>query len=396
MSSAAEYWVGPTIGEGAFGHVVYAVHKATERKVAIKVIEIPNKIEEHRLHHQNQLKQKTAMILNERKILSLPDLKSSRWIVNLWAFFCDSSSIYFVLELATGGDLNGLIRSGLHSSDRCLWRRFSIPRYASQLISAVDFLHNKGIVHCDLQPGNVLLDGTSGNLKLADFGCAINRKKHNPEHQQSSYPRGTSCFASPELIRAASPSTITVAVDYWSIGCIIHAMWHGSSPFDRSSEALTVAAIFRYIDRRKSDIFVQDEIDKSEYGVSNGSKTTYASLDRNNEDNIIEDDISRCPWNEMTSTEARTDKRVQDVPDLLQVISQDLLAAIPEDRINTWTNKAIPFLVLYKRDIDPSDDNDGQPSLVSKNILLPVPSWSEDVANTMLRDGNLGWSVFQI
>ena len=98
----------------------------------------------------------------------------------------------------------------------------------------------------------------------------------------------------------------------------------------------------------------------------------------------------------MTSTEARTDKRVQDVPDLLQVISQDLLAAIPEDRINTWKNKAIPFLVLYERDIDPSDDNDGQPSLVSKNILLPVPSWSEDVANTMLRDGNLGWSVFQI
>eukprot|EP00751_Fragilariopsis_kerguelensis_P003907 CAMPEP_0170811308 /NCGR_PEP_ID=MMETSP0733-20121128/35183_1 /TAXON_ID=186038 /ORGANISM="Fragilariopsis kerguelensis, Strain L26-C5" /LENGTH=92 /DNA_ID=CAMNT_0011167445 /DNA_START=100 /DNA_END=375 /DNA_ORIENTATION=+ len=91
MSSAAEYWVGPTIGEGAFGHVVYAIHKATERKVAIKVMEVPttsHAAREQRNHHQHQLKQKTAMILNERKILSLPELKASRWVVDLWAAFC--------------------------------------------------------------------------------------------------------------------------------------------------------------------------------------------------------------------------------------------------------------------------------------------------------------------
>ena len=85
MSSAAEYWVGPTIGEGAFGHVVYAIHKATERKVAIKVMEVPTTTtshharEEHRRHlrhhEEHQLKQKTAMILNKRRILSLPGLK---------------------------------------------------------------------------------------------------------------------------------------------------------------------------------------------------------------------------------------------------------------------------------------------------------------------------------
>ena len=54
MPSAAEYWVGPTIGEGAFGHVVYAIHKATERKVAIKVMEVPTTTTSHHAREEHR------------------------------------------------------------------------------------------------------------------------------------------------------------------------------------------------------------------------------------------------------------------------------------------------------------------------------------------------------
>eukprot|EP00536_Pseudo-nitzschia_multiseries_P005406 jgi/Psemu1/190515/e_gw1.101.140.1 len=254
MSSAADYWVGPTIGEGAFGHVVYAVHKTTKKKVAIKVMEAPTmtRAARGRNHNQQQIREQTAMILNERRILSLPALKSSKWIVNLWAAFCNgnhqsasSQYLYFVMELATGGDLQGLIQQAMSShSARESWWRDSIPHYASQLIRAADFLHSRGILHCDLKPENVLVDASNGDLKLADFGCALDTKQPQPS---SSFPRGTARYSAPEIVRATAPSALTPAVDYWSVGCILHAMVHGTSPFDKGSEALTVRAIFDYV-----------------------------------------------------------------------------------------------------------------------------------------------------
>jgi serine/threonine protein kinase len=458
MSSAAEYWVGPTIGEGAFGHVVYAVHKATERKVAIKVMEVPTTTSHqarqghrrHLRHHEEHLlKQKTAMILNERRILSLPGLKSSKWIVDLWAAFCGSSSsssryLYFVMELATGGDLAGLIRLGLSSSSSSCsndhrsfsWRRSSVPWYASQLIEAVDFLHSRGILHCDLKPENLLLDATKGHLLLADFGCALDTKqqqqqrqqqqqKQSEEPQSSLFPRGTALYASPEVLRASSPCALTVAVDYWSVGCILHAMRHGRSPFDRGSEALTVRAIVAYAAGGKGC----DDCDST---VSNATSSDECEADKgcfetnnNNEDHAIEDNGNRNnntknkPTNATPPTErsAKNENEDQnDRHDPLQLLSQDLLAVVPDDRISAWKNDALSFLALNlnsnSRDdgdgnvfedgtSDPPSGKDDIPPSVSvcasnKNILLPIPEWQDEVANATLRDGSLGWFVFQI
>ena len=467
MSSAAEYWVGPTIGEGAFGHVVYAIHKATERKVAIKVMEVPTTTtttshrarEEHRHHlrhhEEHQLKQKTAMILNERRILSLPGLKSSKWIVDLWAAFCGLSSsssssfssryLYFVMELATGGDLAGLIRRGLLSSSSPSsssskdhrfgsWRRSSVPWYASQLIEAVEFLHSRGILHCDLKPENVLLDATTGHLLLADFGCALDTKQQQePEEPQSLlFPRGTALYASPEILRASSPCVLTVAVDYWSVGCILHAMLHGQSPFDRGSEALTVRAIVAYAagekecdcDSAASNATSSDECesDKCCFETSNRNKN-------DNDDRAIGDSRNRNknitknkPPNAIPSTERSGENENEDQDDdddSLQPLSQDLLAVDPDDRISAWKNSVLSFLASNLNSNDRDGDNDDGnylfedgssdppsgkddiPTSVSacasnKDILLPIPEWEDEVANATLRDGSLGWFVFQI
>ena len=463
MSSAAEYWVGPTIGEGAFGHVVYAIHKATERKVAIKVMEVPTTTtshharEEHRRHlrhhEEHQLKQKTAIILNERRILSLPGLKSSRWIVDLWAAFCGSSSssryLYFVMELATGGDLAGLIRRGLPSSSSSSkdhrfgsWQRSSVPWYASQLIEAVNFLHSRGILHCDLKPENVLLDATTGHLLLADFGCAIDTKQLQQQQQQqqqqkqqrqppeepqaSLFPRGTALYASPEILRASPPCVLTVAVDYWSVGCILHAMLHGRSPFDRGSEALTVRAIVSYAagekecdcDSAASNGTSSDECesDKGCFETNNNINNDHEIGDTRNRN---KNNTNNKPTNAIPST-ARSAKNEDqdDHHDSLQLLSQDLLAVDPDDRISAWKNGALSFLALNSNSISrngdgdwnylfeggssdpPAGKNDSQPSVSAcasnKDILLPIPEWQDEVANATLRDGSLGWFVFQI
>lgn len=410
---SAEYWVGPTIGEGAFAHVVYAVHKATERKVAIKVMEVPtasHAAREQRHHHQHQLKQKTAMILNERKILSLPELKASRWVVDLWAAFCGSASsstrcLYFVMDLATGGDLAGLIHRGLRSPDRLSWSRSSVPKYVSQLIAAVDFLHSEGILHCDLKPENVLLDATTGQLRLADFGCALDTRQKEP---QSSFPRGTARYSSPELLRAESPSTLTAAVDYWSVGCILHAMRHGRSPFDRGSEALTVRAIFGYVARGGSRSGSGTASDPPESATRDESKANKRFGD-SDDDRRIENSSSTNPINASSPSKQTIENEDRDDDDdPLQLLSQALLAVVPDKRISAWKNKALPSITLESHDgddncedgdTDPPPETGSQPSLsasVSKSILLPVPDWQDQVANATLRDGSLGWFVFQI
>ncbi len=352
MSSEADYLVGPTIGEGAFGHVLYGVHKATDREVAIKVMEVAS--QGNRLQHVQ--KTKTQMILNERKILSLPNLKDSKWTVDLWAAFCgrawacstSSQSLFFVMKLATGGDLAGLIRRGLHRKNRGFWRQHSTKWYASQLIKAVDFLHFRNIVHCDLKPDNILLD-SEGNLCLADFGSALDLK--DDQHEQL-FLRGTALYACPELLRASSPSDITVACDHWSVGCILYAMVHGSSPFDRGSEALTVDAICSFAD-------------------SGGSESAWKQVEAAAEK--VRDEEDGEPTDE-------------DLDENLKTLSRDLLTVLPDDRISAWKEKANPFLSL-------NDSEEGGDC--PKNILLPVPEWKEEVEKSTLRDGSLGWVAFQ-
>ena len=385
MPSEEDYWVGPTIGEGAFGHVVYAVHKATERKVAIKVMEVPTREGSH--HRQNQQKQKTAIILNERRILSLPELKSSRWTIDLWAAFCGKASsssssqcLYFVLKLATGGDLAGLIRRGLQSHHRRSWLHDSVPWYASQLIEAVEFLHSKGVLHCDLKPENLLLDATNGHLLIADFGCAIDTNQQHHQPIEEPCHRGTALYASPEVLRAGS---LSVAVDYWSVGCILHAMIHGSSPFDHGSEALTVRAILRYsaCDGSRSS---WEEGDNTEFCV--------ASSDEIKADNHFEDTASEKAFPSIKNEENHGQN-------LMKHLSRDLLVAVPEERISAWKESALSFLSLKSHDDEGNCDNDDvDPSSRNdiKNILLPIPDWQDEIDGATLRDGSLGWFVFQI
>jgi len=303
------------------------------------------------------------------------------------------------MELATGGDLRGLIHQGLSSHvERRSWLGSSVPFYASQLIAAVEFLHSEGVLHCDLKPENVLLDATRGHLKLADFGCALDTTTQQLQQQQEVFPRGTASYSSPEILRV---SKLTVAV-----GCILHAMVHGQSPFDRGSEALTVRAVFAHVAARGGTT--------EESGVYplNASSNEYENDDKKLvvvssivDHAAIEDPTIANPTNAITPASNIAVNEDRDDPDPLQLLWQDLLAVVPDDRIGAWKDSALPFLASKSHgdvgdgDTLPPSEKESQlpvPNLASQNILLPVPKWQDQVDNATLRDGGLGWSVFQL
>jgi serine/threonine protein kinase len=282
--------------------------------------------------------------------------------------------------LCSGGDLEGLLckqvadfafsqrnsnEDGLNQNvvqkqrkkQQQKWFYHSIPFYISQIFQAVQFLHTeKQILHCDLKPSNCLLDADTGQLKLADFTSAIEmkssatlqaslvssqrrqkqQKKQQQQQQQQHIPRGSSDYSCPEILRATSPSSLSEAVDYWSVGCILYAMTHlGKSPFCRESEALTVEAIMEY--------------------CKEGQLSTL-----NEPNNVIEITTN---WTELAT---------------------GLIRPAPHDRICFWRDKIVTNSLLQ-----------GTVCMDTEHVILPYPQWKHEVEEADLKDGNMGWIAFQ-
>ena len=258
MAATSAYLVGETIGEGSFGQVVHARHKESGLDVAVKVIEkVVIKKNPHLM----------KSIWKERSILQ--QLRECHFVVNLWASFDDSECCYLVMECSMGGDLGSLIQRAMavESSSSILSWKESIRHYGLQLVEAMKYIHSQGIIHCDLKPQNCLCD-LDGKLKLADFGSAIQKQgvhccpsilSNTPIHESLKTPY-TVDYACPEILKGASPEKLTMAVDAWSLGCTIFAMWHGHSPFHSQSDALAVQMVFGYCNEYPNQEIPQQEL----------------------------------------------------------------------------------------------------------------------------------------
>jgi serine/threonine protein kinase len=241
MSSTAEYWIGPLLGEGSFGRVFYARHKGSHRAVAIKAVE------------QCTCRRVPAMldsIRNEQWILH--QLRHVSNFVSLYASFVDAECVYLVMEWLPC-DLEQLVK---HTRKQAEWYSFGVAHYGLQIVSALEALHARCILHADLKPSNVLVT-MDGCVKLADFGSAMDlslRKNDFPHNHTTSRKRirGTAQYSSPEVIRGSD--NVSVAIDLWSLGCILYALLQGESPFVAESEALTVDKVIQYVHNQHHSI----------------------------------------------------------------------------------------------------------------------------------------------
>ena len=347
--STKDYRIGPMVGEGSFGQIFYCQHKSTKREVAIKVVEQVT-CQKHPYVIQG--------LQQERKLLQ--DLKSSPYIVNLWASFLDTQCVYLVLELATGGDLQNFIDTYSFSSSSSssglrkeAWKA-SVPYYIKQLLEAIEFIHSKGIIHSDLKPSNILCH-TDGKLCLTDFACAfklidddkdtgdkaisVSSSSSSPSSgskRNIDIPRGTSHYACPELVRYSSTLALTIGVDLWSVGCIIYCLYVGKSPFEKESEALTIQAVIDYC------------------GSYNDGK----------QGRCFEDGYAECnQW---------------------ETFIRGLLHPDPSKRIVTMEDQSISTTLLSEKNVP------------KKPLLLPKAPWRQEIEESTLKDGALGWGVFML
>ncbi|XP_013407880.1 MAP/microtubule affinity-regulating kinase 3 isoform X2 [Lingula anatina] len=194
-----------TIGKGNFAKVKLAKHVPTGREVAIKIID------------KTQLNpsslQKLFREVRIMKMLDHPD------IVKLFEVIETEKTLYLVMEYASGGEVFDYLVAHGRMKEKEARAKFR------QIVSAVQYCHQKHIVHRDLKAENLLLDGDM-NIKIADFGFS---NEFTPGSKLDTFC-GSPPYAAPELFQGKKYDG--PEVDVWSLGVILYTLVSGSLPFD--------------------------------------------------------------------------------------------------------------------------------------------------------------------
>ncbi|XP_067421022.1 serine/threonine-protein kinase MARK1 isoform X2 [Emydura macquarii macquarii] len=194
-----------TIGKGNFAKVKLARHVLTGREVAVKIID------------KTQLNptslQKLFREVRIMKILNHPS------IVKLFEVIETEKTLYLVMEYASGGEVFDYLVAHGRMKEKEARAKFR------QIVSAVQYCHQKCIVHRDLKAENLLLDADM-NIKIADFGFSNEFTIGNKLDTFCGSPP----YAAPELFQGKKYDG--PEVDVWSLGVILYTLVSGSLPFD--------------------------------------------------------------------------------------------------------------------------------------------------------------------
>nr|AHC00610.1 mitogen-activated protein kinase [Ganoderma lucidum] len=205
------------LGEGAYGTVVAALHKPTNREVAIKKV-LPF---EHTLFCLRTLRElKLLKFFSEtcvnENIISILDIVKP-------ASYDEFKEIYFIQELMQT-DLHRVIRTQQLTDDHCQY-------FVYQTLRALKTMHSADIVHRDLKPANLLLNANC-DLKVCDFGLARSTRSTNPGGKEAGLMTeyvATRWYRAPEIM--LSFKMYTKAIDIWAVGCILAELLNGRPLF---------------------------------------------------------------------------------------------------------------------------------------------------------------------
>ncbi|XP_078055091.1 serine/threonine-protein kinase SIK2a [Mustelus asterias] len=199
------YDIERTLGKGNFAVVKLARHRITKTEVAIKIID------KSQLDAVNLEK-----IYREVQIMKLLDHPH---IIKLYQVMETQNMLYLVTEYAKNGEIFDYLANHGRLSELEARRKFW------QILSAVEYCHNRKIVHRDLKAENLLLDSNM-NIKIADFGFGNFYKAGEPLATWCGSPP----YAAPEVFEGQQYEG--PQLDIWSLGVVLYVLVCGALPFD--------------------------------------------------------------------------------------------------------------------------------------------------------------------
>ena len=198
------------IGKGAFGEVWKVLHKQSNKKYVLKVMD-KSSIKEQKLSDQINREIEIMYKLNHPHVIRL---------IN---HFEDDKYFYLIIPYASKGQLYSLLRRQVRFDQR------TAAQYMREVLEAVRYIHsfNPKIIHRDIKPENILLDENCRVL-LSDFGWS--NFLYDNEYRKTFC--GTPEYLSPEMVKKSGHNEM---VDIWALGVLLFEFLAGYAPFSGSS-----------------------------------------------------------------------------------------------------------------------------------------------------------------
>jgi len=202
-------WIaGKLIGQGSYGKVYYGMNTDNGQIMAIKQVDIKNKMMVDALNAEINL---------------LTGVKHENIVVYFGSEYSEKNCTFSVfLEYVSGGSISSmLVRFGKFGESL-------IRSLTSQILAGLEYLHSVKIIHRDIKGANILVD-EDGVAKISDFGIS---KKNEYENAYKKFSRmsvkGTVYWMAPEVVKGKGYSA---KVDIWSVGCCVLEMFTGTHPW---------------------------------------------------------------------------------------------------------------------------------------------------------------------
>ncbi|XP_068046855.1 dual specificity tyrosine-phosphorylation-regulated kinase 4 isoform X2 [Anomalospiza imberbis] len=229
---AYRYEVLEVIGKGSFGQVAKCLDHKTNELVALKIIR--NK---KRFHSQALVEVKILDALLKK------DQDDTHNIIHMKEYF------YFRNHFCISFELLGINLYELIKKNNFQGFSLSLIRHFTRcVLRCLQVLYQERIIHCDLKPENILLyHNGQGSVKVIDFGSSCYEDQRVYTYVQSRF------YRSPEVILG---HPYAMAVDMWSLGCIIAELYTGYPLFPGENEADQLACIMEVLGLPPAD-FIQ-------------------------------------------------------------------------------------------------------------------------------------------
>jgi serine/threonine protein kinase len=204
------YTIREVLGTGGFGIVYRALDLELGEQIALKVL------------HRDRWSD--GALKRFRREVAVARQVTSPHVVQIYDLGTAPGAFYLTMELVGGGTLAARLHDGPLPIPEVL-------RIVREILLGLAELHRLGIVHRDIKPGNVLLDG-DGRAKVADFGLARRWEGDETRDTETGALVGTADYLAPEVVlrRELDPRT-----DLYSLGVLLYELLTGQLPHARSS-----------------------------------------------------------------------------------------------------------------------------------------------------------------
>jgi hypothetical protein len=205
-------------GRGGMGVVYVATHLALQRRVALKLI-APDLAADEGFRARFQQESMTAASIDHPNVIPIYHAGE------------EDGKLYITMRYVEGTDLRAMIAQHGEIAPG------ATARIVSEVASALDAAHARGLVHRDVKPANVLIGG-AGQAYLTDFGLTKHAGSQSGLTKTGMFV-GTLDYIAPEQLQGGE---VDARVDVYALGCVLYQALTGKVPYPRDSEPAKIWA----------------------------------------------------------------------------------------------------------------------------------------------------------